>query len=146
MDIRSLGIKELRSRKVLMLKVPGAEGAAKADALARELQAALQDRESVRISRPIKTSEIRIKDLEDSVTSAEIAEAVANEGECQTTDVRVGPIRQGINRLDTVWVRGPMVAANRLLRKGNLKIGWTKVRIEHFPERPVTCFSPKRVM
>jgi len=58
------------------------------------MQDALRDREGVAISRPIKTAELRIKDLEDSVTAAEIAEAAANEGECQIAEVRVGPIRQ----------------------------------------------------
>jgi len=58
----------------------------------------------VAVTRPIKTAEIRVKDLEDSVSAAEIAEAVADQGQCDLGDIRVGPIRLGTNQLGTAWV------------------------------------------
>jgi len=143
-DIRRLGIEELRPRRArtgaLLLEVPGVNGAAKADALAREMQEALKDREGVKISRPTRTAEIRIKDIEDSISAVEIANEVADSGECQVAEVRVGPIRSGTNRLGTAWVRCPLVAANRLMRKGHLKLGWTRARLELLQERPTTCY------
>jgi len=133
-DIRSLGIKELRPRRArtgaLLLEIPGTNGAAKADALTREMREALKEREGVAISRPTKTAEIRVKDLEDSISAAEVTEAVAESGECQPEEVRVGSIRPGTNRLGTVWIRCPLVAANRVVRKGHLTLGWTRARVE----------------
>jgi len=62
MDIRGLGIAELRPRRArtgaLLLKVPGPEGANKADALAGALREALLERAEVAINRPIKTAEM----------------------------------------------------------------------------------------
>jgi len=103
------------------------------DALAREMQEALRDREEVAITRSVKTAELWIKDIEDSISATEIADAVALEGECQIAEVRVGPIRPGTNRLGTVWVRCPLITANRLVRKGHLRL-WTRNRLELLPE------------
>jgi len=143
-DIKGLGIEELRPRRArteaLLLEISGTNGAAKADALAREMQEALCDREGVIISRPIKMAELRLKDIEESVSTVEITEAVALEGECQEREVKIGPIRLGTNGLGTVWIRCPLTAANRLARKGHLRLGWTRARIELLPERPATCF------
>jgi len=144
-NLRGLGIEELRPRRArtgaLLLEIPGANRAGKADALARELQGVLHDRDGVVVSRPIKTEEIRLKDVEDSISAVEVAEAVALIGECQTTEVRVGPIRRRTNELGTFWVRYPLLAANRLLRKSHIQLGWTRTRIEVHPERPTACFK-----
>jgi len=98
-DIRGLGIPELRPRRArtgaLLLEVPGADGGTKAGALAEKLRVALGDREGVTVSRPVKTAEMRVKDLEDSISAAEVAEALAAQGGCAIEDVRVGPIRPG---------------------------------------------------
>jgi len=71
-DFKKLGIDEMRPRRArtgtLVLEIPGTNGAAKADVLAREMQEALRDREGVAITRPVKTAELRIKDIEDSIT------------------------------------------------------------------------------
>jgi len=98
----------------------------KAEALAREMREPLADREGVVITQLIKTAEIRVKDIENSISAVEIAEALAAGGECEVAKVRVGPIRQGTNRLGTAWVRCPLVAANQLLNRGHLTLGWTK--------------------
>jgi len=143
-NLRGLGIGELKPRRArtgaLLLEIPGGDGTIRADALARELREALNDREGVRITRPIKTAELRVKDLEDSVSAAEIAEAIADQGQCEIGDIRVGPIRAGPNRLGTAWLRCPLIAVNRILRGRRLTIGWTKVRFDLLPDRPTTCY------
>jgi len=144
-DIRGLGIPELRPRRArtgaLLLEVPGADGGTKAGALAEKLRVALGDREGVTVSRPVKTAEMRVKDLEDSISAAEVAEALAAQGGCAIEDVRVGPIRPGTNRLGTAWVRCPLIAANRIYKRGRLTLGWTRVRVEPLPERATTCYK-----
>jgi len=118
----------------------------KAEVLAGELREALKDREGVRVTRPFKTAEIRVKDIMDSISAVEVAAAVAEQGDCSAAEVRVGPVRPGTNRLGTAWVRCPLAAANKLTRKGSLTLaGWSRARIEGLPERPVTCFRCLRM-
>jgi len=143
-DLRGLGIGELRPRRArtgaLLLEIPGGDGATRADTLTRELREALRDREGVIITRPIKTAELRVKDLEDSVSADDVANAIAERGQCQMEDVRVGTIRAGPNRLGTAWCRCPLTAANKIAKEGRLVVGWTRVRVEILPDRPTTCF------
>jgi len=149
-SLQELGIPELRPRRAkmgaLLLEIAGANRVTKAEALAGELREALKDREGVRIMRPFKTAEIRVKDIMDSISAVEVAEAVTKQGECSAAEIRVGPVCPGTNRLGTAWVRCPLAAANRLTRKGSLTLaGWSRARIEGLPERPVTCFRCLRV-
>jgi len=144
-NIKDLGIPELRPRRArtgaLLLEVPGADGGRRASVLAGKLREALGDREGITISQPVKTAEMRVKDIEDSISAIEIAEALAAQGGCATDDVRVGPIRIGANQLGTAWVRCPLVAANKIVKRGRLTLGWTRVRIELLPERATTCYK-----
>jgi len=147
-NLRGLGIEGVRPRKsktgALLLEIPGGDGATRAEALVKELREALKDREGVSVTRSIKTAEIRVNDIEDSVSAAEIAEALADQGQCQVDEVRVGPIRTGSNRLGTAWIRCPLTAASRIMRGGRLTVGWTRVRLELLPERPTTCYRCMR--
>ncbi|XP_047033951.1 uncharacterized protein LOC124640283 [Helicoverpa zea] len=59
----------------------GSDSAEKADALAAKMREVLNP-EDVRVSRPVKTAEVRIAGLDDSVTSEEVVAAVARSGEC----------------------------------------------------------------
>lgn len=140
----SLGIKDLKIRRAatgaLVLEVSGAENNRKANCLAEELRALFKDKPTVRIARPIKTAEIRIRDLEGSVTSPEIALAIAAEGDCRSEDVRVGNKGVAPNGLGTVWAKCPLAAANILAQKRSIRIGWSRVRVEVLPMRPLQCF------
>jgi len=94
----------------------------------------------VAVTRPQNTAEIR--DIEDSVSAAEVAAALAEKGGCQTGEVFVGPIRRwAVNGLGTAWVRCPLAAANKLAREGAVRIGWTRSRVEVLPERALRCYK-----
>jgi len=144
-NIKDLGIPELRPRRArtgaLLLEVPGADGGRKAGVLAEKLREALGDREGITISQPVKTAEMRVKDIEDSISAAEVAETLAEQGGCAVDDVKVGPIRLSNNQLGTAWVRCPLVAANKIMKRGRLTLGWTRARVELLPERATTCFK-----
>ncbi|XP_018368539.1 PREDICTED: uncharacterized protein LOC108764689 [Trachymyrmex cornetzi] len=75
-DIDMLGIQEIRPRKTrtgaLLLEIPGVDGAKKANMLADRLKEVLKEQENVMISRPEKTAEIRIRDLEESVSKEDM--------------------------------------------------------------------------
>lgn len=61
--------------------------AAEADALANRMKIELAEMGRIRILRPIKQMEMRIRDFDDSVTPEEIASGVAAVGGCSPTDI-----------------------------------------------------------
>jgi len=94
--LEEIGVRDLRPRRVrtgaLLLEIPGADAPRLADTLAAKMREALADRPGVVITRPIKTAEIRVRDIEDSVSAEEIAAGMASAGGCEPTEVRLGPI------------------------------------------------------
>lgn len=142
-SLSDLGIANLKIRRAvtgaLALEVMGEDNATKANRLADELRTVLKDRPNVRIARPVKEAE-RIRNLEESISAAEIALAIATEGNCRSEDVKIGTKRMAPNGLWIVWVKCPLVVANILSRAGTVRIGWSTTRIEMLPERPLQCF------
>lgn len=75
-DLADLGIGPVRAvTGALLLEIAGDDREKKADTLAAHLQTVLADKEGVRVSRPSKTAEIRLRNLEESVTVGELANA-----------------------------------------------------------------------
>ncbi|XP_018358553.1 PREDICTED: RNA-directed DNA polymerase from mobile element jockey-like [Trachymyrmex cornetzi] len=52
----------------------------------------------------------------------------------------MGNVMTANNGMGTLWVRCPLAAANKITRSRRIKIGWTMVRVELLPERPIQCF------
>ncbi|XP_029161139.1 uncharacterized protein LOC114932897 [Nylanderia fulva] len=135
---------ESRSRAItgaLMYEVPGARSQELADSLARRLKAALADKEGVRVQRPTTSAEIRIRGLDDSVTPSDVRNAVSNEGGCEEEEVSVGEMKKTPNGMGIVWVRCPISAANALAKKGQIKIGWARTRVDLLEARPLQCYK-----
>nr|XP_037869235.1 uncharacterized protein LOC119629004 [Bombyx mori] len=103
--------------------------AEKADALAAKMREVLSP-EDVRVSRPMKTAEMRIAGLDDSVTSEEVVAAVARSGECPSDKVRAGDIRTDATGLGVVWVRCPVASAKKIALSGRLLVGWVAARVK----------------
>jgi len=143
-NLEELGIREMRPRRArtgaLLLEIPGVEGAQKADALADKLRVALADKEGMLITRPQKTAEIRIRDLEDSISEEEVAVVLAEKGGCHPDEIRVGPIRQASNGLGSAWVKCPLTAASKIVKEGTFRLGWTRAKTEVLPERTLRCY------
>ncbi|XP_020298517.1 uncharacterized protein LOC109862790 [Pseudomyrmex gracilis] len=95
-DLKGLGIAGLRPKRAitggLVLEVPGEGGADKADKLAQAMSALFANGEA-RVSRPVKTAEVRVRGLDDSVSSEEVAAALASAGGCAPGEIRVGPVK-----------------------------------------------------
>ncbi|XP_070529947.1 uncharacterized protein [Cardiocondyla obscurior] len=144
-DLTSLGIDSVRPRRALtgaiIYEVAGTDNAVKAKALADKLGEVLADEENVRIAHPIKMAEMRVRNLDDTATSNEIADAIVAATSCDPLSIKIGTPRQGINGLFTVWCRCPLVAAKKLALIGKIKIGWTLARIELLPSRPLQCYK-----
>lgn len=122
-----------------IIEILGAENGGHADQLAERIRQVLPE-DWVKVSRPCKTAEMRVLDLDDAVTPEEVAEAVAREGGCRPDEVRAGTIRRGPSGLGTCWVRGPVVAIKCITTAGRLGIGWVKARAELLRAQPLRCF------
>lgn len=144
-DIGALNIDGLKLKRAqtgaFILEVPGQDGAGKADALAEKLQEALIREEGVKVTRPVKTSELRIRDIDDSVTRDEVVMAIAETGGCDILDIKVGEPQMSPNGLKSVWVRCPIPAANKLATAGKIKLGWVFARVDLLDARPLQCYK-----
>ncbi|XP_026746996.1 uncharacterized protein LOC113508238 [Trichoplusia ni] len=124
--LSDLGLQSVTVRQTVtgarLFEVAGAASgsAEKADALAAKMREVLNP-EDVRVSRPVKTAEVRITGLDDSVTPEEVVAAVARSGECPPDRVRAGDIRTDATGLGAVWVRCPVASAKKIALAGEVK-------------------------
>lgn len=143
-NLKELGIKELRPKRAatgaIVLEVPGPNGAERASVLKDRMEEALKDMEGVRVARPVKMADIRIKDLLASTSTEDVKGAVSSVGGCALHEIRTGEIRVAPNGLGTLWVQCPLGAANKVAATGRLLIGWTSSRIEILEPRRLQCF------
>ncbi|XP_020297222.1 uncharacterized protein LOC109861820 [Pseudomyrmex gracilis] len=125
-NLADYGIAGLRPKRAitggLILEVPGENGAERADALAKAMSALFAEDET-RVSRPVKTAEVRIKGLEDSVSPEEMTAALAIAGGCTQREVKVGPVKLAPSGLGAVWARCPVSAVRRLADLGKITVG-----------------------
>ncbi|XP_046972337.1 uncharacterized protein LOC124539057 [Vanessa cardui] len=119
---------------------PGTSDAEKAaDALADRLREVLSPDE-VQIHRPTKCVELRVKDLDDSVTVEEVVAAVAGEGDCAAGAIRPGAIVWGPRGSGSLWLSCPITAAKKVVEVGRIRVGWVSARVTLLEPRPLRCF------
>ena len=146
-NLQELGIQEVRPRKAvtgaMILEIPGDKEGSKADALAGRLSELLAFREGVNITRPHRRVDLRIRDLDDSISVEEIVEAIATLGACAKDLVKVGHIRRTAGGLGqgTAWIQCPILAARKITAQRRIKIGWLSYRVDVLQQRRVQCFK-----
>ncbi|XP_020296686.1 uncharacterized protein LOC109861443 [Pseudomyrmex gracilis] len=140
--LSDFGITEVRPKRditgELIIEIPGEDSKEKADRLCVAMSA-LASASDVRVARPVKTVELRVKGLDDFVTPEEVKEAVVATGSCRPTDVKVGRARASPSRLLTAWVQCPVSAAKKIADAGALRVGWVRAPIEVLERRPMQC-------
>lgn len=141
-SIAELGISALTCRKTAtgarILELPKASGGEKADLLAKKLAEALPS-ETVRVVRPVKCADLRVSGLDDSVTVAEVVEAVASVGGCGKESIRAGKIRRNNWGQGSLFLRCPIAVA-KLVSNTRLLVGWVSAQVHVLPPRPMRCF------
>lgn len=141
--LAEFGIDNVRQKKAitggLILEIGGPECTSKANALASRLTEVLGDMDA-RIARPIKSGEVRVMDLDESITPDDVADAVAKAGDCSVQNIKVGQIRSSPAGLGTIWVRCPLSAVHKLAAAKRICIGWASVRVEVLEARPMQCY------
>lgn len=120
-QLSEIGVHNVKIRHMVsggvLVEIPGEESAAKADDLANKLKSIFPKDGEVRISRPVKRSEVRICGLDASIHPEELREAVAINGGCNKDEVKIGEIRKRSPRgMGAAWVL-PGCSAKRPLRK-----------------------------
>ncbi|XP_029162924.1 uncharacterized protein LOC114934416 [Nylanderia fulva] len=125
----------------MLYEVPGENNAEKAKLLAEALKKSLEPR-GIRVSIPVKRTDLRISCLENSTTTEDIKASIAEKGNCSAEDVKIGKIsRSPRNGLGSCWVQLPSTAASKVTKTGPLVIGWSAVKIETLETRPLQCFN-----
>lgn len=125
----------------LTFEFAGPEGHIHADKVAQKLREVFHDKEGIRVTRPMKMAEMRVRDLEDSIKPDEVRYVITQEGDCHHDEVKVGTIKRGNDGLGVIWVRCPLSAANKIAEKGRIQIGWTNARVALLEPRPLQCFK-----
>ncbi|XP_025263066.1 uncharacterized protein LOC105257610 [Camponotus floridanus] len=143
-SLPTIGIDASKIRKGInggiIIEISGEGNTTKATNLANKLKEILPDRDNVRISQPTAMADIKISDLDDSVTKQEIVEIIADLDKCNPDTIKAGDIRWMPNGLGTIWLRCPASTANNVAASGKIKVGWTVAKIEILPARPLQCY------
>lgn len=123
-DLCSMGIASLRPRRNLagttMYEVPGEQSQEGTERLEIRLREILNP-EEVKVSRSVKTAELRLSGLDDLTVGQDVAEAMARVRRCAAQEV--GMIRRPRSGLGSVWLRCPAAAARKLAQAGNVPGG-----------------------
>lgn len=121
----------------LLIEVLNKEGGSeKADLLLGRMLAVLGEGSGVRVPRPVKLAEMRVSELEGSVTPAAVAKAVAEVGGCSVGEIRTGSFRRAPSGFGSIWVRLPMSAALKVADVRKIKVGWAWATSELLRARP----------
>lgn len=142
--LSDFGIASLKPKRAaaggILYEVPGQESGAKADKLAEALKALLEPK-GLRVTRPVKSIELRVSGLDDSATPVEVQQALAAAGSCSVREMLVGkPNRSPTGRLGSLWAKMPAAAAKKVIDAGPLTIGWIKTRVEVLGARSLQCY------
>jgi hypothetical protein len=100
--------------------------------------------DSVQITTPQKTAEMRVTRLDESVTIDDVVEAVAKAGDCRIDEITVGELRRAPQGLTSVLLRCPLIATKRICATGSdpggddggskkIIVGWSDARIRPLP-------------
>jgi hypothetical protein len=142
-DVGALDVMGLNVRHGMagerLVEVPGPEADRKADLLAEEMRRVLG--EDAIISRPSRTLDLRISGIESTVTADEVTSAVAGNGGCAPTSVRLGPFVDGRRGMRALWIRVPARSALKLAGMARLQLGWSLAKVEVLRPRPLRCYK-----
>ncbi|XP_029157952.1 uncharacterized protein LOC114930356 [Nylanderia fulva] len=124
-----------------IFEIQGAGNQERADRFALELKKALMGKVGVRVARPTKMAEMRLRGLDESIRAPKVIKAIASNGGCEAEEIHLGEIRKTPGGIGIVWVRCPLKAANRIMGTAKMQIGWALVRAEILDTRPLQCYK-----
>jgi len=84
---------------------------------------------------------LRVSGLDDSVTTNETQETLAELAGCPSDFIKCSSIKSGRDRLGIIYVRCPLTAAVKLLECRGVQLGWSVVKLEVVDDKPIQCFK-----
>lgn len=140
-QMSELDINKITVRKTVtgarIFEIPGSQRGAKADRLAERLREAIS--EVAQIDRPVKSADLRISRLEDSVSVEELVATMASTGGCPEDRIKASSMWVGRDGFLTCYVKVPVVAAKKILN-GGIMVGLSTPVVETAESRPLRCF------
>lgn len=124
----------------LIIEVPGPENGPKADALASRIRKVLKNKENIRVDRPEKMAEIRVKNLECSITEQEVRDAIMEKIGCRAQEVQMGTIQRSQRGQGSLWLRVPLAAVRKVAEEGIIRVGWSRTKVDLLENRPLRCY------
>jgi hypothetical protein len=121
-----------------LIEISGPEYATKADLVAARIKEVLGD--TVSVARPVKTADLRLSGLDDSISNEDVVSAICQTGNCAPDNIRTGVIRRGPRGSGTMWIQCPVTVAKTISDAGRLIIGWSAVQARLLEQRPMKCF------
>ncbi|EFN73537.1 hypothetical protein EAG_10971, partial [Camponotus floridanus] len=144
--LKEMGIEELRTRKSMtgayVFEIPGKdreEREAKAEALASRLETVFRGRDEIKVSCPLKIAQIRIRDLDESVVTEDIVQAITKVGG-PAPNIRVDRMAAAPNGMSTVLVQCPLAIAKKVAQSARIRVGWAACRVNLLDDRPHQCY------
>lgn len=138
--LADLCIEIMKTRRTVtggyMFEIAGENKNAKADLLAVKLRKAIGG-DGTRIARPCKMAEMRVKDLDILISPEEVRTALAEKGQCNRDEIKVGDVKRVPNELGNLWVKCPLTSASKIAVGEKIRVGWTALRVEVLTE----CFK-----
>ncbi|XP_045541436.1 uncharacterized protein LOC123722921 [Papilio machaon] len=120
-------------------EIMGVDSGTQADALAEKL-AQIFNRDTVRVSRPVKMTEVKISGLDDSISVDEVLDAVAEAGGCPKDSLKSSGVVKDTFGVGHSWVECPIAAAKRVAAAGRLSFSWVSASIKLLEPRPLRCY------
>ena len=85
-------------------------------------------------------AEFRLCGLTELASREVICVALAVQGGCASGEITLGERRRDASGLDSVWARGPVAAAARLVKAGRVNILGLVTRVMPLAQRRLQCF------
>ncbi|XP_026746994.1 nucleolar protein dao-5-like [Trichoplusia ni] len=147
-DLNAMGIDmavdPIRIRKAQtgarVLELPKNVGQEAADEMAKKLEAIYAG--DVRVTRPVRCAELRVSNLDDSVTREEILGVAARQSQCAPDRLKVGDLRPSPGQKFSAVLKCPLEAVPRLVTTKTQKflVGWSSATVVQMEARPMKCY------
>lgn len=102
----------------VIIEIADDEEGEKADVLRDKINEAL-DSSKIRVSRPVKKIQMRLTEIDDSITVNEIRQEITKVDSCKSVDIDCSEVKYFRGNLGVTWVRCPMRAALKIKENGD---------------------------
>lgn len=141
-DLKKIGIDNVNMRKArnggIIMRINGPGNKEKADTLAKAMKEVLE-KDCVRISRPVKLTDVRITGIDEDVSPDDIKAAIVNLDGGKSDNIKISNIRTTNDGQNVAWISCPAATADKVNREG-IDIGWGRVKASKLLPKPVQCY------